>query len=244
MQSKIHFIKALQNTYLKKQPLQSSVLSNEDKQLVIKGTQWGVEEWGDRVLSPGNAPQVSEIETDGDGHELIKLAYGAGVRYIFAEHWECPWHKVSANTPETPFVLPEWDDIDWTNWSAPVSKYFTVGEVTNMSRERIPHDIKVKQNVVAIARRLDAVREWWGSPLLVTSFYRPWAVNRRIGSSAPNHPEGHAVDFRPLNGSVFDLQERFRKEWYEAGKWNGGFGLGAKKGFIHLDLRGKRMWLY
>ncbi|NEP47243.1 MAG: peptidase M15, partial [Okeania sp. SIO2H7] len=94
------------------------------------------------------------------------------------------------------------------------------------------------------ARKMDDIREWWGGPLGVNSWYRPWHVNTRIGSRAPNHPNGYGIDFRPLNGSVWEMQKRFQEEWYNAGKWNGGFGLGARKGFVHLDLRGKRVWNY
>ena len=84
------------------------------------------------------------------------------------------------------------------------SKYFTVGEVCNLSRERIPTATDIKQNIINIARHMDDIREWWGGPLGVNSWYRPWSVNTRIGSRAPNHLGGYAVDFRPLNGSVWD----------------------------------------
>ncbi len=47
---------------------------------------------------------------------------------------------------------------------------------------------------------------------------RPWHVNTRIGSRVPNHPNGYGVDFRPLQGEVWELQKRFQAEWYEEGK--------------------------
>lgn len=243
--TKIFFIEALENTYLKKSTAQASELSDNDKTFVLKGKKWGVASWGDDVTLPTiEKGGISSEETE-DGHELIELAEGAGIRYIFAAHWKCPWHKTSSNTPQTQFVLPEWDNINWKgSWSTPISKYFTLGEVCNMSSERIPTEYQIKKNIVAIARHMDAIREWWGGPIAVNSWNRPWAVNRRIGSNAPNHPSGSAVDFRPLNGSVFEMQARFKKEWYDTGKWQGGFGLGANKGFIHIDLRGRRMWNY
>ena len=118
-----------------------------------------------------------------------------------------------------------------------------------MSNERIPTETFVQQNIIAIARAVDQVREEWGGPLGVTSWNRPWAINRRIGSRSSNHPKGIAMDIRSMDGrSTYDLQEWFRREWWEKGRWNGGFGLaGRTKGFIHLDLNssyGKRSWVY
>lgn len=172
------------------------------------------------------------------GH--IGVAYGGRWYYAFSEHFNLESQIIVTK----PHSQPEWQQVDWDNFSAPVSKYFTVGEVTNLSTERIPHDAEVQKNIIKIARKMDEIREWWDGPLGVNSWYRPWTVNRRIGSNAPNHPSGTAVDFRPLSGSVWQLQSRFKAEWFESGKWQGGFGLGASKGFIHVDLRGRRMWNY
>lgn len=230
-------ITAKQKTVLKKRIADSSELGPDEIILVEKGKEY---------------PYVSfdEMENEDDtsftnGHAQVELAYSAGTWYVWEEHWLCPWHKESKNGPETEFAYPEWDEVDWNGpWDTPVSKYFTLGEVCNMSRERIPIDAQVKQNIIAIARQMDEIREWWGGALFVTSWNRPWTVNRRIGSRAPNHPEGHGIDFRPMNGSAWGLQRRFEDEWYRSGKWNGGFGRGANKGFVHLDLRGRRAWNY
>ncbi|WP_353743953.1 D-Ala-D-Ala carboxypeptidase family metallohydrolase [Microcystis sp. LSC13-02] len=35
---------------------------------------------------------------------------------------------------------------------------------------------------------LDKIREEWGSPILITSWYRPQAVNRAVGSSGRYSP--------------------------------------------------------
>jgi hypothetical protein len=224
-------IEALEDTWLKKDHhIQASLLSADRKVQVPAGKIYQVDTVEER-----------DADTEMGGHFRIDLAHGAGTWYLFGEHWKLPWQVEVKNPPSK---LPEWDQINWNDWSAPVSKYFTVGEVTLKQRERIPSQPDIKKNVVAIARKMDEIREWWGAPLAVNSWYRPWAVNARIGSRAPNHPGGYAVDFRPMKGSVWELQKRFKDEWYDTGKWQGGFGLGAPKGFIHLDLRGRRMWNY
>lgn len=134
--------------------------------------------------------------------------------------------------------------INWKDFNCKISKYFTVGEVSLHQNERIVTNKQHQSNAIKLANELDKIREWWGSGLIVTSWYRPPAVEKRIGGSGYSHPYGLAVDFKPASGSVWDLQRRFEKEWYNTGKWKGGFGRGAKKGFIHCDLRDKRCWDY
>lgn len=245
----IFLITARQDTWLKKTTGQADDLSDDQKVFIGKDESKGVITWGANIPDiPPAGDQQSEEEKE-TGHELIKLAAGAGVWNIYVEHWQgFPWHKVSKNTPETKFQVPEWNEVNWRDWDAPVSKYFTVGEVTNMSRERIPTATDIKKNIIAIARHMDDIREDWGGPLGVNSFYRPWHVNTRIGSRSSNHPSGTAVDFRPLDGrTVWELQKWFDKNWYQTGRWGGGFGLGANRGFVHLDINpqfGKRAWNY
>ncbi|MEM9214918.1 MAG: D-Ala-D-Ala carboxypeptidase family metallohydrolase [Cyanobacteria bacterium P01_F01_bin.150] len=224
-------IEALQDTWLKKDYRYGAAdLTDSHKVAAAKGKRYKVLSYDER-----------DGRTEMGGHFKIELDHGGGTWYIFAEHWQLPWQVFVKEPLQT---VPEWNEVDWTDWNAAVSKYFTVGEVTNMSRERIPTATEIKKNIIAIARHMDDIREWWNGPLAVNSWYRPWHVNARIGSRAPNHPNGYGIDFRPLGGSVWELQKRFQNEWYNTGKWNGGFGLGASKGFIHLDLRNKRIWNY
>jgi putative chitinase len=143
--------------------------------------------------------------------------------------------------------------VNWSDFTCKVSTYFTTGEVAQglnnrgqyiQYRERIPTNKTHQQNAIRLAKELDKVREWWNDSLLVTSWYRPPAVERRVGGSGYSHPFGLAADIRPANGLVKLFQQRFEKEWYNTGKWNGGFGRGWRKGFIHCDLRNRRSWDY
>lgn len=218
---------ALCDTWLKKDwEKQASQLDDTERAFAPIGKSYFFDELTENSL---------ETETSGQaGHAKIKLAHGAGEWYLFVEHWKFPW---SEDTTPVFGDLPEWDEVEWDNWTSPVSKYFTSGEVSLYQRDRIPTAKNIQQNVIQIARKIDQVRDWWGSPLLVNSWYRPPHVERRVGGTGANHPYGFAVDIRPKEGSVWDLQSRFEREWFDAGKWQGGFGRGAKKGFIHLDLR-------
>ncbi len=228
-------IKALSDTWLKKDwTKQASELDDTQKAFVPKGNSYLIEKF-----------QEYSLETNSGGHALVELSNGTGKWFIYLKHWQLPWTQKQEEL--TVLTLPEWNQVDWQNWSSPVSRYFNVGEVTLREERRIPMDKTHRQNVIEIARKLDEVREWWGSALLVSSWYRPPAVEAEVGGSGANHPFGFAVDLYPAQGSIWDFQSRFEHEWYNTGKWPDGFGRGAKKGFIHLDLNpkfGQRIWDY
>ena len=125
--------------------------------------------------------------------------------------------------------------INWTDPSAKVSEFFTVGEVTQGDDRRIPQDADIKANILALAKELDKVREAWGSAIGVTSWYRPPTVNREVGgASQSQHLTGSAVDIYPYNAKDLAFEQ------FLDSKWGGALGYGqtSGRGFTHLDLRG------
>lgn len=132
--------------------------------------------------------------------------------------------------------------FDWHNTDCQVSQYFTVFDVTKGDPRRIPSDPQIQQNILRLAKELDRVRESWGGPIAVTSWYRPSAVNKAIGgTSQSQHLTGKAADVYPMNGELFKFQD-----WLDKVAWKDkALGYGAKKGFVHLDLRpGRIRWIY
>lgn len=131
------------------------------------------------------------------------------------------------------------EPIDWTDIECKISEFFTVGEVCQYSEDRIPSSELVKNRAIALAKELDQVRKSWGKPILVTSWYRPPAINKAVGG-VPNsqHLTGAAADiFTTTN--IVEFQDWLDKNWTKA------LGYGAKKGFVHLDLRPVRLrWNY
>ena len=129
--------------------------------------------------------------------------------------------------------------IIWTDFDCKISKYFNVGEVTNRDSRRIPNNPQHRQNILALAKELDKIREAWGSPIKVTSWYRPLAINRAIGSSdGSQHVLGRAADVRPLTGDPDKFEKWLDEHWFGAL----GYGQKANRGFTHVDIRNGKGW--
>lgn len=223
----LHTITAIAPTWFKKEPIQSDKLPDFEKRFYKAGETTQVTSW-----------EEMDAHRDSAGHVHLTLGHGAGDWYAWAPHWNFPWDE---EPTEEDIIYP----IDWHNPNARISDFFKVGEVTRMSSERIPTDPSVQKNILRVAAQLDEVRKAWGSGFKPTSWYRPLHINRRVGgASRSNHIQGHAVDIYPTNGDVYGLQRWFETDWFNTGRWKGGFGRGAKKGFIHIDLGNHRVWNY
>lgn len=135
-------------------------------------------------------------------------------------------------------------DIDWANPAQRISEFFTVGEVTRGDWKRIPKDDQTRANILTHARNLDAIRRVWGSPIMVTSWYRPPAVNAAVGGARRSqHLTGKATDSFPANGQAYRYEQ-----WLDTTAWTTkalGYGVRSGRGFTHLDERvGGFRWNY
>jgi uncharacterized protein YcbK (DUF882 family) len=120
------------------------------------------------------------------------------------------------------------------------SPHFTWREATR-SGTRIPEDSEITANIIHCAKQMEIVRDRFG-PLTITSWYRPRALNRRVGgASKSQHIVGLAVDFKSATGK-HSLREIYA--WCNARFPND--GLAIKPGsFVHCDFRGSRArWVY
>jgi len=134
--------------------------------------------------------------------------------------------------------------INWNDNKSKISRFFTVGEVTQNDKRRIPLVGSVQEKrIITLAIQLDLIRLKWGKPILVSSWYRPFAVNKEVGGAVNSqHLMGSAVDVYPSSGSGIVFENFLDKEW---GNRALGYGQLAGRGFTHLDLRSGRLrWNY
>lgn len=224
------YIIATQNTLLKKKPIQSSQLLDSDIKKVSVGEEYKVESY-----------LYSE-----NSHYQIKIPV-LGKWYIYDtsgknSHWDCSWedsheteNKGDERSPNTGIktIISTPHLVNWNNPEIYISKYFRTGEVTKQDYRRIPISGSIQEkNILALACDLDKLREYWGSGLVVTSWYRPHAVNAAVGGATRSfHLTGKGVDIYPLNGQLRKFQNLCLRYW------RGGVGRGYPRGFVHLDSR-------
>jgi predicted chitinase/uncharacterized cupredoxin-like copper-binding protein len=84
-------IKATTKTYLKKQPIDSSQLGENEKKEVPVGKEYNVLKYSEEI----------------DGHCLVELDYGAGIWYLWSDHWHLPWQKSSQDNGRSSVSAPE-----------------------------------------------------------------------------------------------------------------------------------------
>lgn len=203
-------IEALQNTWLKKRPLQAAELKDAEKLAVQAARTFGV---------------VSLTELPADAHARVELAGKAGTWLIYLPHW-----RIDQPVGE---AMPA--EVDWSDFNCLVTPNLTVGEVLQWDRRRTPSpDSAIRSRLLETAGEFQRIREAWGGSLGVTSFFRPEPINQQVGG-VPNsqHVTGRAMDIYPADGRSLEALY----QWIRP-RWRGGLGDGRNKGFIHLDTRG------
>lgn len=127
-------------------------------------------------------------------------------------------------TPESPF-------------SHKLTPHITYGEFAlGQEARRFDHQHQC-DTAMRLAQFLERVRaQFGGRPVVITSGYRPAAVNRAVGgASGSEHlydgPGVGAVDFYIAGADINAVQRWCDKEWPYS------LGYGAPKGFVHLGIR-------
>lgn len=204
-------ITALQDSWLKQKPIPASDLSPDQRKPVKAGAIHG-------LVAVREIPRTAHVEVD--------LAEGGGTWVIWQPHW-----KGFSEPPTSPIVRGL---IDWRDMGAAVSNHLSVGEVLQFDPRRRPSpssgDIP---RIIHTARKgFEPLRLAWGTPLGVTSFYRPEPINREVGGVRNSHHiPGNAFDIYPIGRSLEDFFQ-----WARV-RWTGGLGDGRDRGFLHFDTR-------
>lgn len=127
-----------------------------------------------------------------------------------------------------------------SHFSRRITPHFTIGEFAlNQEPRRFDHQYQV-DTAAELATFLERVRlAFGGKSVIITSGYRPPAINRSVGgASASEHlyaaPGVGAVDFYVQGADISAVQSWVDREWPYS------VGYGAPKGFVHLGIRAGR----
>jgi hypothetical protein len=204
----LYRIEAVQATWLKKEPVQAAELGEKEKVFCAAGKGYAV---------------VAYSEVAADGHARVELASGAGTWFLFEPHWRKIVGSGEALQAQ----------VDWGDFNCLVTPNLTVGEILQWDKRRVPGPgASVRMRLLRTAAEFQRVREAWGRPLGVTSFYRPEPINAQVGGvPGSRHVSGEAFDIYPVDRSLESFYQWIRR------RWTGGLGDGRPRGFIHLDCR-------
>lgn len=127
-----------------------------------------------------------------------------------------------------------------SSFNAHLTPHVQLGEFALYKEvRRFDHQYQV-DTAAELAAFLERVRVNFGSkPIVITSGYRPPAVNKAVGgASSSEHlyaaPGVGAVDFYIEGADIYAVQSWCDKNWPYS------LGYGAPKGFVHLGIRGGR----
>lgn len=205
----LYRVEAMQATWLKKEPVQAAELGEKEKVYCPKGRDYAV---------------VAYSEVAADGHARVELASGGGTWFLFEPHWRKVIGSGEAMRAE----------VDWSDFNCLVTPNLSVGEILQWDKRRVPGPAaSVRTRLLRTAAEFQRVREAWGRPLGVTSFYRPEPINGEVGGvPGSRHVSGEAFDIYPVDRSLESFYQWIRT------RWTGGLGDGRPRGFIHFDTRG------
>jgi GH24 family phage-related lysozyme (muramidase) len=122
-------------------------------------------------------------------------------------------------------------------FSARLTPHITLGEFAlsqEVRRFEHQHQVDTAAELAAFMERARA--RFGGKPVIITSGYRPAAINRSVGGASGsehlyNAPGVGAVDWYIQGVDIYKVQEWCDKEWPYS------LGYGAPKGFVHLGIR-------
>jgi hypothetical protein len=125
-------------------------------------------------------------------------------------------------------------------FTARITPHITLGEFALGQEARRfdhQHQVNTAAELAAFMERCRA--RFGGKPVIITSGYRPAAINRSVGGASGsehlyNAPGVGAVDFYIQGESVKVVQNWCDREWPYS------LGYGAPKGFVHLGIRSGR----
>ncbi len=247
---KADWIVAEIDTLIKNAPVQSSELADDQVVKVKKGEKFFVDEFTQAVNSHWKVKIDDPLFQDD--------------KYIFdssssdGSHWLCSWEiDQKEDEPEAPLDVISAEPKDKPigaglkpdmPFSTRITPHITYGEFALYQEARRFDYEHQCQTAYELALFLEQARAHFGGKAIkITSGYRPPKINRRVGGARSSEhlfrlPMVGAVDFLVVGKPVLEVQGYCIKHW------GASVGKGAKKGFVHLGVRGSKrkkiVWNY
>jgi hypothetical protein len=237
-------LRVLVDTVFKRRPLATSSLAANELYSVRKGTLLKLQSYA-----------YADQRGDFDHHIKFTLKYEKdfiqylSTWYVYDQHARVEREgKVVYPIPKpapapTPtyqgraFKLPGNTSTFYTDQPIIPGGNFTWGEATK-DGTRIPDDVTIVNNIIALARELQKARNQIGRPFQINSWYRPPAINEAVGgASGSQHLVGKAADIEVPGYSGRRIANAVMA-W-----WPGGVGIYSNMpNLVHLDVGPRRMW--
>jgi Peptidase M15 len=224
---------AIQNTTLTKDSVDSSAAAPNRIFEVNQGSEFNI-----RAIAP---------QFNAQGKKLVTFDKSIGPQgfntwFLWPAHWKIDGvprvdyveaNQAQAAMESTPVVKKPLDW--WDGREDMICQFFAEHDVTNGDERRIPSKGSAEEKaILTMAAELDKIRQEWGHPIGVTSWNRPYAINREVGGvSNSQHITGGAADIYTLDSRDYEFEDFLDRHW------GGGLGYGVAsgRGFTHLDLR-------
>lgn len=126
------------------------------------------------------------------------------------------------------------------SFSTRLTAHFTLGEFALYQEERrfqSQHQVDTAAELAAFLERLRT--RFGGKPVVITSGYRPAAVNRAVGGASQSEHLYDAPDVGAVDVFVEGADIQAVQAWCDA-EWPYSIGYGAPKGFVHIGIRAGR----
>lgn len=122
-----------------------------------------------------------------------------------------------------------------------LTENFDLSEFESKDGSSMPSD--VRQNIIRLANALQVIRDYFNSPIMVTSGYRSPEHNATISGAATNsqHIHGKAADIIVSGRTAVEMYEGIEYLISQNRIPEGGLGLYSNR--VHYDIRGyKSRW--
>ncbi|MEM9162698.1 MAG: peptidoglycan-binding protein, partial [Cyanobacteria bacterium P01_F01_bin.4] len=204
-------LKVTQDTIIKRRPVQSSELPNDQKYIIPDGRAFILDSWAhtDEQGRSFNRHIKFTIKLETEFIEKISTWY------VYDQHAQVIWNDKVLYPPfrGNPFKLPGNETTFYTGQPIIEEGDFTWGEATK-NGTRLPANAEIVNNIIDLAQELQKARNLVGKPFVINSWYRTPEANSAVGGARNSlHLQGRAVDMYVPGYSVRQVANALMSSW-------------------------------